>query len=198
TEMAPCQALRDYLASRDPELVAELVRIVPEELQHELGVPDWEWANELVSDDPVISALARAEAEVLADVLLYEGLINDAAARQDGHALNRFKGVLNTVRGADLLSTLAGRNVLPKYGFPVDVVPLRTSHIALREAKSVSLDRDLRIAISEYAPGAGVVAAKKLWVSAGLHLLPNRGLPERQYAVCRQCNRLYLGNLVPD
>ena len=197
-ETSPCQALRDYLATRDPDLVAELMRIVPQELQSELGVADWAWADELASDDPLISALARAEAEVLADVLLYEGLINDAATRQDGHSLNRFKGVLNTVRRADLLSTLAGRNVLPKYGFPVDVVPLRTSHIALREAKSISLDRDLRIAISEYAPGAGVVAAKKLWVSAGLHLLPNRALPERQYSVCRQCNRLYIGDLLPD
>lgn len=147
----------------------------------------------MADNDPLTSALARAESETLSDIDLYTRLVDDAADRHDGHALNRFRAVLNTVRTADLFGLLAGRNVLPKYGFPVDVVPLRTAHIASREAKAVSLDRDLRIAISEYAPGAGVVAAKRLWVSGGLHLLPNRALPERTYAVCRECNRLYLG-----
>lgn len=187
-----CQAFRAYLATHDAELASELNRIVPAELHEELGIETWDWATELASGDPISSPLARAEGETLNDIALYAGLVDDAAARHDGSALNRFQAVLNTVRSADLLSTLAGRNVLPKYGFPVDVVPLRTAHIAGREAKTVSLDRDLRIAISEYAPGAGVVAGKKLWVSGGLHLLPKRGLPERPYAICRQCNRLYL------
>ena len=192
SEDSPCAAFRGYLQARDVELAAELARIVPVELHGELGLAAWAWADDVASHDPLASALARAEAETLSDISLYQGLVDAAAAAHDGFALNRYKAVLNTVRSADLLSTLASRNVLPKYGFPVDVVPLRTAHIAIREAKTVSLDRDLRVAISEYAPGAGVVAAKKLWVSAGLHLLPNRGLPERSYAICRQCNRLYL------
>src|SRR5690606_9633103 len=29
-------------------------------------------------------------------------------------------------------------------------------------------------------------------ISAGVHLLPNKALPERRYGMCRQCNRLYL------
>lgn len=190
---SPCAAFRNYLATRDARLLAELRGIVPAELHEELGIATWAWAQELAMDDPLTSALARAESETLGDIQLYTGLVEDAADRHDGHALNRFKAVLNTVRSTDLLATLAGRNVLPKYGFPVDVVPLRTAHVAIREAKAISLDRDLRVAISEYAPGAGVVAAKRLWVSAGLHLLPNRALPERAYAICRQCNRLYLG-----
>lgn len=191
---SPCSQFREYLAAQDPPLLDELSRIVPAELHQELGINTWSWAEELAEDDPLTSALARAESETLGDIQLYTGLVDDAADRHDGHALNRFKAVLNTVRTADLLGMLAGRNVLPKYGFPVDVVPLRTAHIAIREAKAVSLDRDLCIAISEYAPGAGVVAAKRLWVSGGLHLLPNRALPERAYAVCRECNRLYLEN----
>ena len=191
---SPSSQFRRYLAVQDPPLLDELRRVVPAELHEELGIDSWSWAEELAVDDPLTSALARAESETLSDIELYTQLVEDAADRHDGHALNRFKAVLNTIRSADLLGLLAGRNVLPKYGFPVDVVPLRTAHVAIREAKAVSLDRDLRIAISEYAPGAGVVAAKRLWVSGGLHLLPNRALPERAYAVCRECNRLYLGS----
>jgi hypothetical protein len=47
------------------------------------------------------------------------------------------------------------------------------------------------MAISEYAPGSGVVAAKKLWISGGLNRLPDRALPQRQYAVCHTCYRFY-------
>jgi len=48
---------------------------------------------------------------------------------------------------------LASHTVIPKYGFPVDVVQLSTLHHS-PEAKNIQLERDLRIAISEFAPGS--------------------------------------------
>ena len=96
---------------------------------------------------------------------------------------------MKTLESQYLLGFMAGRNVLPKYGFPVDVVPLKTNHLPSKEARQVELDRDLRIAISEFAPGSGVVAAKKTWTSQGLYLLPNRALPEVAYTTCESCKR---------
>ena len=55
------------------------------------------------------------------------------------------------------------------------------------EAKSLELDRDLRIALSEYAPGSQVVAGGKLWTSRYLKLLPSRHWPKYAYAVCENC-----------
>ena len=81
--------------------------------------------------------------------------------------------------------------MLPKYGFPTDVVELKTDHLqTVADASSISLDRDLRIAISEFAPGSEVVAAKRLWRSVGLRKLPNREWPPYEYAICRNCKRL--------
>ena len=77
-----------------------------------------------------------------------------------------------TISNRDLLGYLGSHNILPKYGFPTDVVELRTNHLHIPEAKQIELQRDLRIAITEFAPGAEVVAAKRVWVSGGLHKPP--------------------------
>ena len=49
-----------------------------------------------------------------------------------------------------LLSFLASRNVLPKYGFPVDVVVLDLARTGDEVASRIELDRDLRMAIVEF------------------------------------------------
>jgi hypothetical protein len=89
------------------------------------------------------------------------------------------------------LGFLGTRNVLPKYGFPTDVVELRTNHLEIPEAKVVELQRDLRLAISEYAPGGEVVAAKRVWVSGGIYKQPGRDWPVHYYAVCPGCNHFF-------
>ena len=47
--------------------------------------------------------------------------------------------------------------------------------------------RDLKLAISDYAPGAQIVAGKALWTSTGLAVRSNRSLPTYKWAVCRDC-----------
>lgn len=192
-ERTPCESFRNFLADQDTQLGEEVAQVVPAELRAELGLATWEWAVELAGLDPTRSPLALAEGQIKADVQAYNELYEIARTEGRGHDMERYRRVLNTVREADLIGSLAGSNVLPKYGFPVDVVPLKTAHLTTPEARSVQLDRDLRMAVSEFAPGSGVVAAKKLWVSDGLQLFPNKALPERDYAICRPCNRYYEG-----
>ena len=56
---------------------------------------------------------------------------------------------------------------MPKYGFPVDVVELKLLHHG-EEARRLELERDLRIAIAEYAPAL----VKKTVVGRGAALKP--------------------------
>ncbi len=187
-----CEDFRTYLAAKDADLLSELKQVVPRELHPQLGLETWAWSEELASTDPLTSSLALVENEYFRDVITYERFREEAKQANDGRGLDRANRVLNTINSTELIGLLARRNVLPKYGFPVDVVPLRTVHLSVPEARTVELERDLRVAIAEYAPGAEVIAAKRRWASAGLYLLPNKGLPERDYAICQACNRLYL------
>ncbi|MFW6116230.1 MAG: Zn-binding domain-containing protein [bacterium] len=63
---------------------------------------------------------------------------------------------------ASLLETLIGKGLLPKYAFPVDVVGLSVPSSALGSDSDPygyedRMQRDLRIALAEYAPGAEVI-----------------------------------------
>ena len=100
----------------------------------------------------------------------------------------RYQQVGNTLRKRDLLGFLANRNVLPKYGFPVDSVELRTNFGYGKDAgANLDLTRDLSQAIYEYAPDATIVAGGRLWTSRGIYRLPGRDLVEYHYQVCKRC-----------
>ena len=67
---------------------------------------------------------------------------------------------------ADLLESLTLGGLLPKYAFPVDVVKLSIPEDEKQEDRYESQDyysgiaRDLRIALSEYAPGAEILVGR--------------------------------------
>ena len=88
-----------------------------------------------------------------------------------------------TLATMDVLSFLSKKAVIPKYGVPVDVVELDTS-LASDERK-IELDRDLSIAVAEFAPGASIVANKQLWTSYGLKRIPDREWGKGTYAICK-------------
>jgi len=100
---------------------------------------------------------------------------------------------LKTIIEQQLINFLSSSNVIPKYGFPVDVVELSiNSHVP--EAKKIQLERDLRIAISEFAPSSQVVAKGLIWESAGLRLLKNKAWPLFWYTECPNCGKFNLQN----
>ena len=67
---------------------------------------------------------------------------------------------MKTIENERTLNFLSRKAVIPKYGFPVDVVELSLPTQTVGSNK-VSLHRDLSQAIAEYAPGGKVIANKK-------------------------------------
>jgi ATP-dependent helicase YprA (DUF1998 family) len=185
--------LREYAQARPEAVRRALQRIVPAELQAELGLDDWAWLSKLWGEDGD-GILDRAIDEVRGDLGLLRQLADEAAGEKTRAGFGRamhYQGVVQTVRSRHLLGFLGSRNVLPKYGFPTDVVELRTNHLPVEQAARIELQRDLRIAISEYAPGGEVVAAKHIWVSGGLNKRPDKEWPVYHYAVCPECGRFH-------
>jgi hypothetical protein len=182
--------LREYVEARPPQVRQALQRIVPDNLQDELSIADWGWLPNLWNDEGD-GILDRAIQEVTSDLTLLHQLEEEAAAERNYGRSQHFQRVARTVRSRNLLGFLGSRNVLPKYGFPTDVVELRTNHLPVAQAGRIELQRDLRIAISEYAPGGEVVAAKHVWVSGGLNRRPDRDWPTFHYAVCPECGRFH-------
>jgi ATP-dependent helicase YprA (DUF1998 family) len=182
--------LLEYVESRPPRLQQALVHIVPDALQGELDVAGWTWLSKLWNEDGD-GILDRAVQEVRDDLTLLHQLEQEAVQERNYRRGEHFQRVTKTVRGRHLLGFLGSRNVLPKYGFPTDVVELRTNHLPVPVAQRIELQRDLRIAIAEYAPGGEVVAAKHVWVSGGINKRLDRGWPTYYYAVCPECGHFH-------
>jgi hypothetical protein len=182
--------LRGWLDRHPADLGAALERVTPPGVGSEVGAPGWGWVDALFepSDaDPTFGWLGRADAEVRDDLAELDTAVQEAVASEQFRAADAYRQQQATLRRTQLLNFLARRNVLPKYGFPVDVVPLDLARTGDPDAARLELDRDLRVAIVEYAPGAEVVAAKALWTSLGLKTQIGRAWPSRHWGTCRAC-----------
>jgi len=185
------ELIRKYLEKKPLSLQQAFERVIPLDMQDELGVKDWSWLAILSTSDN--QGVLDSAAEEITSELSEFGEMETQAARDRKYRLaERWSRVQNQIRGRDLLGYLGSYNVLPKYGFPTDVVELKTDHLqSISQASRVELDRDLKIAISEFAPGSEVVAAKVIWTSRGIRKLRNREWNSYNYAVCRECKRFH-------
>ena len=141
-------------------------------------------AEELLGDEknsPLIKTQAEVESDIDELERIREKLFNERKS------VDRILKLINTIMHKDLIGFLSTRSVLPKYGFPVDVVELNINHHS-EEANKLQLERDLKIALSEYAPESQVVAGGKLWTSRYLKLVPNRTWERYKYVICGNCN----------
>lgn len=82
---------------------------------------------------------------------------------------------------------------LPTYSFPVDSVQLEVLSGDRPGPQrpwegDILLVRDARYGISEYAPGAQVVAAGRVWESYGIGQYPKHFMPTRYYRECPECH----------
>jgi hypothetical protein len=83
----------------------------------------------------------------------------------------------------DIVTYLINLSLLPKYGFPTNVVALNTinkrtkvqGHANEETKKRFRLQRSGDIAIREYAPGTEIIAGKRLLKSAGITFSTNFG-----------------------
>lgn len=166
-----------------PESVNEaLSRILPPGIATELDLASGDWAKVL------IDLLDRVRDELHNEVRTMKELEQKASADGKHSLAQRYQRVGNTLRMRELLGFLANRNVLPKYGFPVDSVELRTNFgTGKSQGALLDLTRDLSQAIYEYAPDAEIAAGGSLWVSRGIYRLPGRELQEYFYYVCKRC-----------
>ncbi len=188
--------LRDYLATRPGALMTSLSRVLPANIAGLFDVSQWGWVSGLLGSDGTLTVAdekIRDEYGRLQD--FHAAKSTEWNSSSDQATKNRINADMDwadrrmkTVKGRRLIDFLATQTVIPKYGFPVDVVELATLNSA-PAAKEVQLERDLRIGVSEFAPGGKVVANGYVWESAGLRVVRNRAWPVYVYATCPQCKQ---------
>ncbi|MEP6671355.1 MAG: helicase-related protein [Chthoniobacter sp.] len=83
---------------------------------------------------------------------------------------------------------------LPTYSFPVNSVQLEVLQGQQRGTaaweQDIQLVRDARLGISEYAPGAQVIANGRIWTSYGIGQYPKEFMKTRCYRECAHCRHV--------
>lgn len=184
------EVLRSYLKSRPERLKKQIDSIFPEDSQlaKDLGCEDWQWTDLLVAPGDEFGGgmgrLVRTHGLKHAD---YESLAKRERSTEDAYVKQRLLGQIARLQKERTIDVLASTGVLPKYGFPTDLVELELTSLTKEAREGYRLQRGLRQAITEYAPGSDVVVDKKLWRSKGIKRLFGRDLEQRRYGNCEHC-----------
>lgn len=206
SDISGTEKLKEYLETKPESILKSLKRVIPQDMYSIFDIEKWGWVDNLVGND---GALTIADEKIRDEFTHLKEFYNSKEEEwkntQDQRKRNKLNADMDwanrrieTIKRKQLIDFLASHTVIPKYGFPVDVVELATlSHIPA--SKNIQLERDLRIAISEFAPSSQVVANGYIWESAGLGVVKNRTWPIYWYAICPDCKRFYIqGGTVND
>ena len=196
---------REYVHGRPKRVETSLARIVPEKMQETVGIESWGWVDKLLGCDEIADSrsepghLAAAYDEFRADMEALKARYGELAEKH--RRVDHLSNLMNTISKRYLINYLSSRNVLPRYGFPVDVVTL-DNRLSDYADDSIELQRELRLAVSDYAPDSQVVAHGKVWTSRYLQKMPQRGWPRYHYGPCPGCGnhatRLDVGDGVKE
>lgn len=156
-------------------------------MRDRLAIDEWGWVDRLVGD-PEGRLVLTHESK-------YDDYsrIDEAASRYRANGEDAKAGsmlhVLGSLKKQRTIEVLAENGVLPKYGFPTDLVELHISETERAgRSQSLRLQRGLRQAIREYAPGSEVIADKLVWKSVGIRKPRGRSLEVRLYGKCPNCD----------
>ena len=175
------EMLKKELDNRPEDLIKSIERVLSVQLMERLGIKKWTFVDKLIGVD---GTLTNAIEEKQKDLqMLQANLEKRMEKKQQFSDLWR---LINTFEKQQTINFLASSSVIPKYGFPVDVVKLDILNNAT-EAKEVDLSRDLKMAISEYAPGSEIIAAGKVWTSHSLNKIRDKEWPTYRYYECPDC-----------
>lgn len=188
----------EWLKSKPSELKDLLKNSIPSVLWNlpNIALESFGWLEDFCGESGRFTTLVR-DYEKSIDYLEKER--KKALKSGDADAALSIERKLKRYQNNELIDFLVRGNILPKYGFPIDSVEL-SQNISSKEFKSLNLNRDLSVAIAEYAPSAEVVADGGLYTSRYIRK-PIVNKSEMSYfdisyiAVCPECGQTNYSNL---
>lgn len=183
-EMTGYGAFKEYISSKPDELRQYIKSFLPSGLIEKFQVDSFGWVDGLLAEtDERKGVLVQAEDDYNEEVktLLKEREELNRQMKGDGIIVQRLRTYLNE----PVIAFLSRKGVFPRYGFPVDTVELSIpTGSSNRNVFGLQLQRDLAMAISEYAPGSQIVANGNLITSRYLRKAPTMSWKMYDYKIC--------------
>jgi|BioPla2DNA2_1021312.scaffolds.fasta_scaffold11179_2 ATP-dependent helicase YprA (DUF1998 family) len=191
--------LKKYILSKPEDIKDYINRFLPKKLTKTLGINSFSWSDSLFcADENNPGVLTKAIAEYDYEVGIIQKEINRVIENGTYKGIGRLSERLRVYKNEEILTFLSRKNVLPKYGFPVDTVEMTIVDTIGNSKLGLQLQRDLSIAISEYAPGSQVIANGNLITSRYIRKIPGMSWKQYDYIICEKCNTLNISPKVID
>lgn len=181
----------DYLKEKPSDLKEYLKAFLPKELAAVFEIEKYGWLDGFIKETGekkgiLIKAGEEYSSEV--EVLMEERKKLNENMKGDGYILQRIK----TYQNEPVIAFFSRKGILPRYGFPVDTVelsmPINSDN---KSAFGLQLQRDLSMAISEYAPGSQIVANGNLITSRYIKKRANMLWKMYDYKMC-ECGSILM------
>ena len=178
------EIIKELLDQRPQGLLKSVKTVIPDRLIESMNVDQWEFSERLTGSDGTLTTALSVRREELKQ-------LRELRDRryEEGKKVDAIGRLIETLEKERCIDFLASSGVLPKYGFPIDVVELDIIHNS-KAAERIELSRNLKLAISEFAPPSSVVANGYVWTSHALNTVPDKGWPEEFFFECPKCGRL--------
>lgn len=154
---------KEWLNTHPAELELLIKKSIPDisDLYKRVGIDEFRWLNDFIGEDGVLARLICEYESNLENFDKQIRLLKKVNDLQGAASCEIKKRIYSSNK---LIEFLARGNVLPKYGFPVDTVELYQNSMDNSLSK-LRLNRDLQIAIAEYAPSSEVIANGRMYTS---------------------------------
>lgn len=183
--------LKKFLDSKPQSILDTIHKVFEPQICNQFDVDNWGFINELVGEDGKLNIAIKERENDIAGLLEMKSGINANSTDRELRVASAVTKLIETLNDESSINFLSAKGVLPKYGFPIDTVSLDIINRRNREAEKLDLSRDLRMAISEFAPPAQIVANGKQWKSYAVNTIPDKSWPTYVYYECPNCKRIY-------
>ena len=178
------EAFKQYMLSHPADLNEYInKKIIPEPQYDEYR--NFKWIDEMGGEDEKMAHFVDAILEMIKE---YEKAKELAIKEERGSDSDYYKKQIENLKKQDVLESLSKYCVIPKYGFPVDVVDLQVYENGVPVNK-YAMSRDLKVAISEYAPDSEVIVDKNKYTSKYITLNKNAQFTKNWFVTCPTCRK---------
>ena len=155
-----------FLEQDGYEALKQMIEEMPEGLSSILensipNIDNYDWKEKFVGESGVLTTAIKEYRDTCATL---QADYDSYYTNRDLDNAKKVQRIIDRYKTNRTIEFFVRSNVLPKYGFPIDSVELDVNSDENKKNK-LNLSRDLKLAISEYAPGEKVIADGKMYTS---------------------------------
>ncbi len=178
------EKFKQYIASHPQDLNDYINQKILLESEHK-DYKDFSWLDKIGDDEKLLHLIST-----ISEMLKEFEIAKQEALKQEKFAeAEYFAKQIATIHKEDVITYLSKYCVIPKYGFPVDVVELQIYNNGVPVNK-YDMSRDLKIAVSEYAPDSEVIVDGNKYTSKYIALKKQTEFSKNYFCVCSVCKKI--------